>query len=64
MAKKDKLVIARTEEFSEIDSELSNAMEQLDETNMRIEALLQAHAKPDVEPADMTTNNDDTNVSA
>jgi hypothetical protein len=47
MSRKDKIVITRTEDFSEIESELSCAMDRLDETNVRIEALLQEHAKPE-----------------
>jgi hypothetical protein len=39
----------RSEDFSEIESELTNAMEQLDETNTRVEALLQEHAKPETD---------------
>ena len=49
MSKKDRVVITRTEEFSEIESELATAMETLEDTNSRIEALLQAHAKSDSE---------------
>lgn len=55
MSRKDKITITRTEDFSEIESELVQAMEQMDSTNLKIEAMLQEHAKTDapaVETAD------------
>lgn len=57
MSRKDKITITRTEDFSEIESELAQAMEQMDSTNLKIEAMLQEHAKADapaVETADGT----------
>lgn len=54
MSRKDKITITRTEDFSEIESELAQAMEQMDETNLKIEAMLQEHAKADA-PAVETT---------
>lgn len=57
MSRKDKITITRTEDFSEIESELAQAMEQMDSTNLKIEAMLQEHAKTDapaVETADGT----------
>ncbi len=47
MSKKNKISITHTEDFSEIETELSNAMEGLDEANLRIEAMLKEHAQTD-----------------
>lgn len=49
MSKKDKITITRTEDFSEIESELAHAMEQMDETNLKIEAMLQEHTKSETQ---------------
>ncbi len=59
MSKKDKITIMHTEDFSEIESELSSAMDQLDETNLRIEAMLQEHAKVESENAGQTDSSTD-----
>lgn len=52
MSKKDKIQITRSEDFSEIESELASALEQLEETNTRVESLLQAHSTRQEEPGD------------
>ncbi len=49
MSRKNKITITHTEDFSEIEAELSSAMENLDETNLRIETMLREHAKSDTE---------------
>lgn len=49
MSKKDKISITREDEFTEIDSELAEAMSLLEETNSRIAAMLQEHAKPETQ---------------
>ena len=47
MSKKDKISITREDDFTEIDSELAEAMSVLEETNSRIAAMLQEHARPE-----------------
>lgn len=49
MSKKDKVTIARTDDFAEVEAELSSAMEMLDGANARIESLLQEQKKPETE---------------
>jgi len=63
MSKKDKITITREDEFTEIDSELAEAMSLLEETNSRIEAMLQEHAKPETQGEDAPEQPGDTNVS-
>ena len=63
MVKKENVHLKLTEELSEIDSELEDAMEALSETNQRIDAYLNDDAEPDAdtgsapaaEPADRRT---------
>ncbi|HOC67778.1 MAG: hypothetical protein BWX80_00006 [Candidatus Hydrogenedentes bacterium ADurb.Bin101] len=52
MSKKSKITITRAEDFSEIETELSDAMEHLDETNLRIETMLREHALTAAEESD------------
>jgi len=47
MSKKDKIVFQNPSELDDIDGELTAAMDCLDETNKRIEDLLQTFAPPD-----------------
>jgi len=47
MNKKDKIVFQNPSELDEIDGELTAAMDCLDETNKRIENLLQTFAPPE-----------------
>ena len=49
MSKKEKVILARTNDFAEVEAELSSAMEMLDGANARIESLLQAQNKPEDE---------------
>ena len=42
MVKKDKVNIIRNTDFDEIDLDLSEAMSQLDDTNVRIKELLES----------------------
>ncbi|HNZ49418.1 MAG TPA: hypothetical protein PLZ53_04395 [Candidatus Hydrogenedentes bacterium] len=46
MSKKDKIQITRTDDYAEMDGELTRAMEALDATNLRIEALLEDQLRP------------------
>lgn len=64
MSKKDKITITREDEFTEIDSELAEAIERLEETNVRIEAMLQEHAKSEPRPEDASESSGDNGVSA
>ncbi len=52
MSKKSKITITRAEDFSEIETELSDAMEYLDETNQRIATMLREHALTSAEEAE------------
>lgn len=47
MVKKDNVHLKLTEELSEIDSELEDAMEALSETNQRIDSYLNDDGEPD-----------------
>ena len=49
MAKKDKVTISRTDDFAEVEAELSSAMEMLDSANTRVETLLQEHKQSDAD---------------
>lgn len=57
MSKKDKIIISRSDDFAEVDEELSAAIEGLDDANARVEDLLReqtaalqgAPAEPDAE---------------
>ena len=63
MSKKDKITITREDEFTEIDSELAEAMSLLEETNARIETMLQEHAKPETQGEDVPEQPDNADVS-
>ncbi len=54
MAKNNKVKIAKTDDFAEVEAELANALELLDDANTRVEALLQEHkkAEPEETPAE------------
>jgi hypothetical protein len=47
MSKKDKIVFQNPSDLDDIDGELTAAMDCLDETNKRIEDLLQTFAPPE-----------------
>lgn len=49
MAKKDKVTISRTDDFAEVEAELSSALEMLDSANTRVESLLQEHKEGESE---------------
>lgn len=46
MSRKDKLSILRTEEFADVEDELSAALEQLESANNRVQALLESEKAP------------------
>lgn len=51
MAKKEKIQLQRSEDFCDVDAALNDAMQTLDETNARINELLdQYRPKPDAGP--------------
>lgn len=54
MTKSNKVKIAKTDDFAEVEAELANALELLDDANTRVEALLQEHKKtePEETPAE------------
>ncbi len=66
MSRKDKLSILRTEEFADVEDELSAALEQLESANNRVQALLESEKAP-VEgmlPLDATDGAEDAQIPA
>lgn len=71
MSKKEKIVFQNPSELDEIDGELTAAMDCLDETNKRIEDLLQTFAPPELQEgavagpafAETITEGEDTSPS-
>ena len=51
MAKKDKVVLNRSEDFASIEDELSAALDQLEQANTSVLDLLAREAPPEPEPA-------------
>ncbi len=51
MAKKDKVVLNRSEDFASIEDELSAALDQLEQANTSVLDLLAREAPPAPEPA-------------
>ncbi|HEO69800.1 MAG TPA: hypothetical protein ENN80_00940 [Candidatus Hydrogenedentes bacterium] len=51
MAKKSRIDLQRPDQFRDFDEELAEAINFLDETNQRIEGLLQEYALPEAEEA-------------
>jgi hypothetical protein len=47
MSKKEKIQITRNDDYTEVDSELTQAMEALDQANFRIESLLEEQHRPE-----------------
>jgi len=60
MSKKDKVTIARTDDFAEVEAELSSAMEMLDNANARVESLLLEQKKPEAGELFPTDNDAET----
>jgi hypothetical protein len=54
MAKKDKVIISKTDDFAEVEAELASALELLDDANTRVETLLQEHKKTEPEETGAT----------
>lgn len=52
MSRKDKIVIVRDDDFAEVEDALASAMNQLDDANTRIEALLAEQTQTEEEGAD------------
>ncbi|MCK5862412.1 MAG: hypothetical protein KAH38_07995 [Candidatus Hydrogenedentes bacterium] len=58
MSKKNKVTITSTDDFAEVEADLSSAMEMLDGANARIELLLQDQNKPEAEETDVPPSDD------